>query len=271
MIRQKEIISGDLLEVDFSPILDNGRKMPTRATKAKISTEAQEKYNKAKAKKRLIRLVNTNFSRNDYYLHLTFSPDKEPKSYNEAKKRISNFLRRVNRYRKKALKEVEKEINEIKAELAELPNSKYLKEHLSELEKKCEQLNEPFKYIYVIEKARLWHYHLFISGGLSSDELARLWPEGARVKAERYNPDMFGLEAAAAYMAKAPQGQKMYICSKNLKQPTEKIKDGIITRRGLARIASSRFDDAEYWERKHKGYRFVRSYPRFNTYTPNAK
>ena len=64
-IRNKKTIIGRMLEVDYYPIFDDGRRVPTRAPKTKLSTEAQAKYNRAKAKKKIVRLVNANFDNTD--------------------------------------------------------------------------------------------------------------------------------------------------------------------------------------------------------------
>ena len=42
--------------------------------------------------------------------------------------------------------------------------------------------------------------------------------------------------------------------------------DGRITARGVEKLARERTDDAAYWERRYKGYRFVRAYSRYNSY-----
>ena len=61
-------------------------------------------------------------------------------------------------------------------------------------------------------------------------------------------------------------GAKRWYCSKNLKQPTVKTKDGTHTRSQMARIARERVDDRKYWERKYKGYRFVSATPVYNEF-----
>ena len=39
-----------------------------------------------------------------------------------------------------------------------------------------------------------------------------------------------------------------------------------LSRCGLERIAKQRIDDAGYWERRHRGYRFLKCYSRYNRY-----
>ena len=60
MERVKRIYSGGVLEVDFFPVFDSGRKIPSKPKGVGFSSEAQKKYNQLQATKRLVRLVNTN-------------------------------------------------------------------------------------------------------------------------------------------------------------------------------------------------------------------
>ena len=94
-----------------------------------------------------------------------------------------------------------------------------------------------------------------------------MWPHGIRTNANRFQPDKFGPEAAAKYMSKDPQGAKRFVCSKNLKKPDIPTpKDGLTSARTVEKMAKQRIDDDAYWERKYKGYRFVRCYARQNPY-----
>lgn len=267
MIREKQQKSGSLLEVDFYPIWQNGRRVPSRAPKTTISTQEQLKYNRNQATKKLIRLVNVNFSPNDYYLHPTYEENKDPKNENQARKDMNNFIRRLKRYISSKIDENKAEISAVLKELEKYPDSEIVKAEHKRLKKRKKALKKPFKYIYCIEKANKWHFHMFLSGcGLSKDEISIIWGKGI-LKGDKYNPDEFGPEAAAAYMAKNPKGRKSFVYSRNLQKPKEpRVKDGKITRSTLARMAQSCVDDSNYWENKYKGYRFMRSYPRFNKF-----
>lgn len=263
MIREKHTKSGRLFEAEFFPVWNDGRRMPARAPKSKRSTTEQARYNKTQAIKKLIRLVNTNFDTGDVIMHPTYEADKAPQSEEQARKNLVNYLRRVKRKRESELKRV----SEL---LKDRPNDKTL-------QKQQAALSKPFKYIYVIEKQTYksgknegrdnWHYHLFMTGGVDRDTLEDMWPNGIRTNADRFQPEKFGPEAAAKYMSKDPQGSKRFCASRNLDKPKQpKPKDGKITPRGLERISKERVDDREYWERKYKGYRFVRTYARYNEY-----
>ena len=239
MIRERRIKSGRLFEADFYPVFRDGRRMPDRAPKAKRSSKEQAEYNKRQAEKKLIRLVNANFDTGDILMHITYDSSMAPQTESEARRDIQNYLRRIKQYRKR--------------------------EKLSEL-----------KYIYVIETQTYktgvnagranWHFHIFMSG-MDRDIAENMWGKGIRVNADRFQPERFGPEAAAKYISKDPQGAKRYSCSRNLKKPImQKPRDGKIARRSVEKLAKERIDDREYWERRYKGYRFIKCYARQNEY-----
>lgn len=275
--RERKIKSGPLLEADFYPIWENGSQIPARPPKSKPSTKEQAAYNKRQAEKKLIRLVNANFGTDDYFLHPTYSPSNAPQSEKQAKKDMVNYIRRIKTRRNSEVKKTEKEIRSLKDALRKLSNNEYLEVSLESLKKKLKKLSEPLKYIYVIEtqiyKSGLYaglvnyHFHLFITGGLSNREMERMWHDGIRTNCNNFQPDKFGPEAAAKYISKDPKGTKRFVCSRNLRQPQiSKPKDGKISRRGVEKIAKERANDKEYWEKRYKGYRFIRCSPRYNEY-----
>lgn len=276
-IRNKKTISGPMLEVDYYPIFDNGRRVPTRAPKAKPSTEAQEKYNRAQAKKKIVRLVNANFDNTDYFVHPTYEDYQAPQTEEQARKDIINYLRRIKTKRKSELKKMSAELSELE-EFYKGNDSKFIAARLDKLRHKVKKLSEPLKYIYVMERQEYksgkrkgqlnWHFHLFMSGGLDAETVESIWPY--RINCNRYMPEKFGFEAAAKYIAKDPCGSKSFAYSKNLKQPTVlEPKDGKVSRAYVERIARERVDDKWFWEKKFKGYRFVKLVKKFNDYNLN--
>ncbi|MGN1118455.1 MAG: hypothetical protein ACI4RU_07565 [Acutalibacteraceae bacterium] len=277
MQREKRQRSGKLLEVDFFPVFENGRRIPTRAPKSKPTRAEQEKYNKTQSTKKCIRLVNENFNETDYFAHFTFRPECMPKTKEEANREIYNYFRRVKRRRAKRLKEYKKKLAEAKAALALMPDNDFLRHSVDEINKIIKKLSEEFKYIVVIEEEECksginegcltWHYHLFMTGGLSAKEHESMFNKGQRVRCEFFDPKGFGLDAAAVYICKNPKGKKSYRPSRNLKKPEEpKRIEGKVSRRMVSKFATERVDDAEYWEKRYKGYKFVRCYSRFNSY-----
>ena len=210
-----------------------------------------------------MRMINANFGTGDHLLHITYTPDKAPKTEAEARRDFNNCVRRVKTKRRSELKLVE-------ALLKASPNNKRLQNQKKLLQK-------PLKYAYTIEKVTYqrgeyagqdnWHFHAFFTGGLSRDDMEDIWHKGVRVNADRFQPERFGPEAAARYMMKDPQGRKRFVCSRNMDKPSEPPpRDDKITRKGVERLARERNDDKEYWERRYKGYRFLGCNARLNPF-----
>lgn len=271
MIREKNITAGKLFQSDFYPCWSDGRRMPSRAPKAKRSTPEQEKYNKNKAVKEATFLINENFDGNDNILTITFAPEFAPQSEDEARNLLINYIRRLKRFRLK-------ELIQVTQALETLPDTKALADQRKALELKKKKLSAPFKYFYVIEKVTYqrgkykgknnWHYHLLLTGGVDRKDLENMWSYGIRCNAGRFQPERFGPEAMAKYMMKDPQGSKRFACSRNMDRSYKnpKIKKSKLSPCGLEKIAKQRCDDREYWEKRYKGYRFLRCYSRYNEY-----
>lgn len=225
--REKIIISGNYLEAEHFPVTEQGHR---HERKRKLSREEQYNLNQKNATKKLIRIINTNFVAGDILIHPTYRADEMPETLEEVIKDVQNYFRRIKNYRKKH----------------RLP---------------------PAKYIYVVEcKHGKWHWHGIMSS-IDRDVAEKLWKHGDFTNAARFQPTAKeGGEAFARYISKKPCGSRRWNCSKNLKQPTVKTKDGLYTRRGMARVARERIDDKEYWERKYKGYRFISATPAYNDF-----
>ncbi|MHC1772968.1 MAG: hypothetical protein AB9907_14805 [Flexilinea sp.] len=191
--RTKTIKSGPVLESEIYPIWNT--RSETRSARERVTREAQQNLNRDNAVKKLVRLVNTNFTDRDLAITLTYegpTPD-----LHQAQKDIRNYIRRVRDLRRK--------------------------HGLSEM-----------KYIYVIEGqgpgqkqkpdgdqmalpgipesggdkviTRV-HHHIILSGAElpdvdTRDVLERLWGKGW-ANCRRLQPDADSwLEAIARYMVK---------------------------------------------------------------------
>ena len=236
MIREKNIISGMMYEAEFYPVFKNGRRVPERAKKKNASSEEQANLNDKNARKKLVRLVNANFGKNDIVVHGTYRDEEMPKNEGECRRDIQNYIRRVKRYRKK-------------------------------------QGLAAMKYIYVIEskvhkKTGLvrFHFHM-IMNKMDRDKAEEMWPHGDWTNADRLQPNEKGCEALAKYLIKHPEGSKRWAQSKNLKKPQVlKPKDDRISHRYLKRLCEERIDDRAYWEKRYKGYRFIEANAQYNSY-----
>lgn len=223
--RTKTIKSGDMLECEIYPIwrVGGGGK---REKKAKDTRAAQNNLNNKNAVKHLIRIVNTNFTKKDIWLTLTYSDGRLPTDVEQAKKDMQNYIRRVKRHMKKL-------------ELGEL------------------------KYVYVTEfddttKGKVRIHHHIIMNFNDRDMAEQLWSGGGRTQARRLQPNDFGLEGLARYITKQRKGAntKRYTISRNMKQPKVTIADSKITRRKAEKIATEENIAHEIFQKMYKGYKF---------------
>lgn len=218
--REKKIYSGDYMEVEIYPV-SNYEQRQSRAQKTKLSLPKQQRLNDKNAKKHLTRLINNNFSKNDYHLTLTYSEKNIPTSAKEAAKDVRNYLRRL-KYKRKKL-------------------------GLDEL-----------KYIAVVEslgkdgrKARI-HHHILIQGDMDRNEVEKLWNKG-RCNSMILEPDEKGLSGLANYISKNAKSGKKWMQSRNLKQPTVLVNDYKYSKRKVEKLSRFGLPPREL-EKIYKGW-----------------
>ena len=188
--RTRIIYCGDVAEVEIFPIWNT--KTEARSAKANTTKEAQAGVNERNAKKALYRKINTNFTKDDFHVTLTYRNNELPDEC-QALKDMQNFIRRVrHHYRKKGL--------------------------------------PPLKYVYVVEFAdgdgrrKRIHHHVIINGGAARDEIKALWHFG-RVGVDELEPEDGSLEGLARYITKqqnTTKQTKRWQASRNLKPFTKK-------------------------------------------------
>ncbi len=222
--RTKKIYSGKFLEVEMYPVYSGPKN--GRSKKIKASSLKQKNLNDKNAKKNIIRLIHSNFTEGDLMITLSYSNKNRPKTEEQAKKDIDNYLRRIKRYRQKN----------------NLEDLKYIAviEYKEELEGKNIKL----------------HHHL-IMNSMNRDEAERIWGKGY-ANTMRLEEDENGLEGITRYITKDPKGKKRIKQSRNLKQPVIKIKDNEITKRTINKFIKD-VDRQDYFERKYKNYQYVNS------------
>lgn len=225
----KTIQSGDMLESEIYPVYDKRKDVPRR-DKEKLSNEWQDKLNDKNAKKKYVRLVNTNFTKNDLMVTLTYQ-DKYLPTEKQAKKDVVNYLNRVKRYRKKMGLEELKYV--------------YVLEFVDEAEQ------------HKSKKIRV-HHHI-IMNAMDRDKAEDLWGKG-RVETKRLQPDEFGLEGIARYMVKDSRGKRWY-GSRNLKKPKETKAVTKLTKRKAEKIAVNENMHEELFENLYSNkYKFSDSH-----------
>lgn len=181
---RKTITSGKMVEFEIYPMWKCKHDIP-RSKDRTESKKSQKNLNDKNSKKKVVRLINTNFERGDLYITVTYEdgylPDKKT-----ARKDIQNYIRRLKHYRKK--------------------------NGLDEL-----------KYIYSIgyeenpensNKVRI-HHHLIINK-MNRDVAEDLWGKGT-ANADRLQTKDFDFTGVAKYIA--DQGPERWSASRNLKKP----------------------------------------------------
>ena len=137
--REKRYYCGEYLDVYIYPTYAQAR---SRGKRSKPTSAAQKKLNQRHREEKLVRLLHANFTPDDLEIHLTYQ--HQPESPEEAQRLLRNYIRRVQRARKK-------------------------------------QGLPPLKYIAVTEKGSKngrYHHHVTLSGGMDRDELENLWGLG---------------------------------------------------------------------------------------------
>lgn len=220
--RVKTIKSGDYLESEIYPLWETNSKV--RKAKIKESRLAQRNLNNKNTVKKLIRLMNCNFTNNDIMCTFTYDDAHLPSDIKKAQRDVINYLRRL---------------------------KTYVKHHnLPEL-----------KYIYVTEynntdEKKIRVHHHIVMNFPERDVAEKYWKGGARTQSRRLQHDEFGLEGLARYITKDPKGTKRYTCSQNLKKPIVTVADSKMTNAKVLKIIEHRIDAKAFFTKMYKGYKF---------------
>lgn len=181
---RRTILSGDVIEIEEFTCYTSEAKTYSRGMNRNATDEEKAERNYRDSLKKLARLINCNFGTGDLFITLTHA---ERVTEKEADKELTNFLRRLKRWRKKN----------------DLPDLKYIAR--TECEKKRE------------------HHHVIINA-MGMDVIYDLWKLG-RVMVSRLEPggDYTGL---AVYLMKegAEPQKRRWRSSKNLARPIVTIK-----------------------------------------------
>ncbi|MDU6040097.1 MAG: hypothetical protein E6Y83_17290 [Clostridium butyricum] len=203
---RRRITSGNMVELEIYPVWKCKHDIPRRKDRFE-SKESQKNLNNKNSKKKVVRLVNANFGKDDLYITVTYQDGYLPDE-KTARKDMQNYIKRLKYYRKK--------------------------NGLEEL-----------KYIYAIgyedepgksKKVRI-HHHLIINK-MDRDIVEDLWGKG-RADCKRLKPDDFELTGVAKYIAS--QGPERWSASRNLKKPNiSTSRTGFTRRRALKLISEPR-------------------------------
>lgn len=226
----KTIKSGKQFEVEIYP--EFTRKEAEKTGVKKKSSKAQKNLNDKNARKRLKRLINSNFNNGDYWITFTYTSEHQPETVVAAQKDMKNYIRRVNYRRKK-------------------------------------QGIKSAKYIYITEqgeKNKKIHHHLIMEKGLEADILESLWKKGRRNNIRRISEDKNGLTGLSNYLSKDPKGRKRWHSSNNLKKPKESKSYSIFKYRKIKKMIENQNSIQAELERTYNGRRLLNFEVRYNKY-----
>lgn len=184
-------------------------KKQSRKAKKRETTIKRNETNTRRAMEYHIRKVNCNFDQSDYVIHATFNNEKRPLTRIEIDNMFGNYIKRINRKRKKlGLKKA--------------------------------------KYMAVIEGGegtdKEVHFHIIIDGEMDRNILEDLWGKRGFVNVDRLQLNEEGLTGLVKYMSKGhfeeeapidktnednrPKGTKRWRASRgNLEEPVIEVND----------------------------------------------
>lgn len=234
-IKCRNIKSGkEFAEVMIYPSFCNRKDMP-RTRKKRETKQAQKNLNDKNARRNLIRLANINFGAGDIWATFGWDDEHIPDSKDRAKKDVTNFIKRVNRKRKKQ----------------GLENIKYI-------------------YVLAIDNYTRPHFHILMSGdGIDRDELEEMWGKCKRPNTRRVKPDEnFGLIGLAEYISRNPHGTKRWHSSKNLERVPEPTRSySKFKKRKVERMAKNYEVLKQNIEKEYMKYRMLDAEVRYNKIT----
>ena len=225
----KTISAGNMFEVELYPIF-NKKDFQEFKVKRK-SKKAQKNLNDRNSRKQFIRLINSNFTKDDYIMHLTYSNENLPPSIEDAEREVYKLIRKIN-YRRKKKK---------------LQNAKYI--YVTEY--------DPQKKIRV-------HHHLIIEGGIDRKVMKDLWTNGTRIKVEELEPDEYELSGLANYLSKDPKGKKRWKSSKGLKKPKERKSYTSFSKKKIRNMVADDTNVSIYMNSNYKSKTYLDHEIRYN-------
>ena len=234
--RTRTIKAGPRLEVEIYPIFGRESTGRLRAAKHNLTPEAVQRNNEERSRRKLVQLIDANFTEKDYHVTLTYAGT--PPAYDQARKDVKNFLRAVKRKREQR--------------------------GLDEL-----------KYVYTIEdeqdgKRKRIHIHAIMNGGISREELEQIWGQGY-ANADNLQPDENGLEAIARYITKQQKNRRKWARSRNLTQPKVRTSDTKVSNARVRRLAVDFPNSAkEIMEKLYPQYTHTKTVMRFSDVVDGA-
>ena len=239
--RMKTITSGKYRECEIYPIFSS-KQVAQRGKRKKETRKVQQLLNRKNARKKLIRLLNANFKKDDMWATFTYDNEHLPPNKEQAHRFCWNFVRRLAYWMKKngygALK--------------------------------CVLVTE---YIDDGKKVRI-HHHL-VSNFPDRDICELKWKGGSRTQTRRLQPDDSGFEGLARYITKSREfkgkNEKMWSATHNLVQPKVTVSDTAVTRKRMSRFCLNYSDAEKFLRMKNGGYLLTGEVEiKFSEFVPGA-
>ena len=222
-----------LLESVIYPSFSHRSDVP-RKKKSNESKASKIASNNKRARRKLMRLININFGKGDLWCTFGWGKEHYPENEARAKKDVQNFIRYINRRRKKAGK-------------------------------------ENIKYIYVLAYCEYErpHVHMILEGDMNRDEIESLWTKSERKNTRRIQPDDNGMIIGLTeYISRNPHGTKRWCCSRNLKRPSEPTRSYTkFKKRTVEKMAKNYEVLKDEMEKKYPGYKFIDAEVKYNGIT----
>ena len=256
-IREQKTLCGEkYMEVDLKWITEQQHRATSRGKKALVSTLAQQDRNAGRAGRYFIQLIHANFDRMGWHVALTYDDAWLPESGEKAERDLVNYLRRVRRW--------------ISRQGWDPAGLRWISVTEGQDEDKAAG-----------QKAVRWHHHLLIQmDGLAREQreklrgaLEDLWSVRfcgeveslGTVNADRLQPDKDGLVGLALYLLKYPKRKKRWHQSQGLRKPRyPRPNDTRWSARKLAEACTLEVDDADAWEKRYPGWKFLGAHPSWN-------
>ena len=256
-IREQKTLCGEkYMEVDLKWITEQQHRATSRGKKALASTLAQQDRNAGRAGRYFIQLIHANFDRMGWHVALTYDDAWLPESGEKAERDLVNYLRRVRRW--------------ISRQGWDPAGLRWISVTEGQDEDKAAG-----------QKAVRWHHHLLIQmDGLAREQreklrgaLEDLWSVRfcgeveslGTVNADRLQPDKDGLVGLALYLLKYPKRKKRWHQSQGLRKPRyPRPNDTRWSARKLAEACTLEVDDADAWEKRYPGWKFLGAHPSWN-------
>lgn len=249
-IQSKTIRAGTSLEVICTPItrVDAGAK---REAVRRKSTPAQQRLNQRNTQLRIMRLAECNFTREDYFVTLTWEyPAEDPGMANAEDMAAAYEAAGVPWEMEGAARAWTNYINRVRRR-----------------EKKLGGDPKAVRYIDVIESGKdnpmgglpaKYHIHALIHAPSLTDlDLKDLWPYGF-TRCDRIDMEHEGAERLSKYLTKQRRYERRWGHSRNLVEPVETVSCRKVSRRRAAKVAEDvRQYGREIFERLYPGYRCV--------------